>query len=341
MFKNFRDLLSEPTVIILGAGASRDYDFPLWGDLKDLLLEKCRENPFPDQIRTSDLREISTALNKMKPDETVDQIATEFGSQTYTAFRLIMGLTLIESEAKDLSSNKRGWLESFVVGLSGVLIEVQENDYPLAKTLMSNLRFISLNYDRVFQQRFCQPLFEVLSTKFTPGNGRKLLDAKPRGMPQVSQIGIFSVYQPHGLIAQHSDSLGMGLNRTVANDEGINIQRVLNYGDIGSFRNSVANGWQPNITAVDDFDPNDLASLPSYKFSDQLLNKNRFYLAGLSEEGIQNSKFNFEQVKSVGTNLSTKGLCNETRKKLGSALEENRGSTRMVPLMEELASNSK
>lgn len=323
MFKSYADLVAKPTIVIMGAGASRDYGFPLWGELKQIILNYCDNNPFSKVIEAPTLLEISKAAESVTETSSIDSVVTEFGEDAYQGFQAILGLAILEAEAADLEKSSTGWIETFRSKLARTIISLENKSLDDAIKAMINLRFFSLNYDRTFQHRFVEPFFDDIQQGFSKGNARKIKERRTDGLIQRSAIGTFNLFQPHGTFGQSRASGQLGLNQVVqqpANHDGL---RVINYGDVAAYRKLILSGWRPNAKVVDDFDRNDPSNHPTYRNCNGLIKGRRVFLAGLSEAGITNSRFIFKEADSVGTNLPTSQLGEKTKAFIGPRLVEN------------------
>ena len=83
MIPNLKELLNERTVLLLGAGASFDYKFPLWNQVKEDLLHKLGDLE-SNGIKVSDsVNWWIEKLSNMTDDQTVDKLATEAPEEYY------------------------------------------------------------------------------------------------------------------------------------------------------------------------------------------------------------------------------------------------------------------
>jgi len=104
-------LLEDKTVFVLGAGSSKPYGFPLWDDLKKVILEKCDQLSDTSEYSELGLAYWESCLNK-DDEKSVDTLAKEANDSSRKGFQTIVGRYLISCEASDLESNKSDWVGS-------------------------------------------------------------------------------------------------------------------------------------------------------------------------------------------------------------------------------------
>ena len=193
-----RKLYSEPTVIILGAGASVDYGFPLWGELKDLFL---------DDIENS--KKWKKLLNKYK-NSTIDKIVSHASDRQIEDFQLFIYYEFIARERLfregSISKNKR-WIRKF----SNKSFKLK---HEIILNMFRNLTIVNFNYDRVFAYEFSKS-----ALKFFEKN-------TPNSYFSQSNFGIsrnkikklrLKIIHPHGVLGDlnmpHIDIVGYGADK--------------------------------------------------------------------------------------------------------------------------------
>lgn len=137
------ELLELPTTIVLGAGASKDYGFPLWGDLKSEFLTFVSE----DENWKSLLEEYA--------DRSIDKIVSHADNSQLIQFQSFITENFHYLEAELLSNNldiSKRWLKTFAQKFFYDL----ESNAKFAAKRFKNLNIINLNYDRVFEYEFQQ-----------------------------------------------------------------------------------------------------------------------------------------------------------------------------------------
>ena len=139
--ENNLNSLKKPTVLILGAGASNPYGFPLGSELKDIMLEQINTlapllrspninvtlvNKFWEVFRNSKLQIIDIFLEKKKKFR-------EIGSY-------VLAITIMLSECKTKSKlvSQTGWYDDLFNTL-----KFEDEDPNIA-----NLSIVTINYDR-------------------------------------------------------------------------------------------------------------------------------------------------------------------------------------------------
>lgn len=148
-------MLEEQTVFVLGAGASRDYGFPLWNELKNRMLKLCTDDDF---LRETEREAAKYWHDKLTSEgcQTVDSISAEADDPANLLFRRLVGEILIKCEFEHKKSHQIGWVERLCDKL--LALPTSKDD----RELIENLGFINLNYDRSFaylyQQHYIDPL---------------------------------------------------------------------------------------------------------------------------------------------------------------------------------------
>lgn len=102
------ELLKDKTVFVLGAGASKDYGFPMWDDLKPSLIECFKAKEFRDEWcskieKAEDGCEwwLEQLTNMPTHRVTIDRIAHRGPDPSYDLFRIATARVLCECESKD------------------------------------------------------------------------------------------------------------------------------------------------------------------------------------------------------------------------------------------------
>ncbi len=193
------------TVLILGAGASSDYGYPLWGPLRQQMLDLDIEKFLSTEVelRDSDIAahkqahvefcefaQSNTSITLDRIIYKIDQPKEKHLNPTGHLLINIAGLLLakIERENKDAE-----WVTKFQEVLVEYLVKNCDPDKP-GQNLLSGLTVVSLNYDRVFEH--------FISHNFY----KKMVDHQSYNLPSTGIATTFSrknqlkVFKPHGYI---------------------------------------------------------------------------------------------------------------------------------------------
>lgn len=182
-------LLEKPTVLILGAGASADYGFPLWVDLKQQFYNCLVGNGifdlsghpgashWIDVLRTSD-------------GKTIDNLAAEAPDDGVELFQLLIVSLLSEQEKHDKNNRRSGWIEKLSFVYCNLLSQHAMDKFQIRK-LFQNLKIVSFNYERCFHNRFSRPVLKHVEQlyKNTITKNAIIENERPR---------CIHIYQPHG-----------------------------------------------------------------------------------------------------------------------------------------------
>lgn len=239
---NLKDLLENKTCLLLGAGASLDYDFPLWNDLSirlTRLLNDSEQSPYKDYWLEI-LAEHSEALTKSMI--TIDQvISLNRRSVVYRNYIVnILQEIISESELEDSNTNlddDEGWLGVFRTKLRLLLSEcVESGDLEAYLRVMMNLKVVSLNYDRAFARHVMRPIAEDLNhhsflsdTEFHTNFSNELRD-------------FFTIHQPHGSLGLLPVPGRMSGNPIA----GIHSHTAIKQNNYGGNSNGTQYGMKPN-----------------------------------------------------------------------------------------------
>lgn len=196
------ELLQEKTVIILGAGASKDYGFPLWGELVDLMQSDFRrdqDNPFSNHNGADYWLEALQEQTKLPINEqsTVDALAANADDSGLELFQFYIFNKFLELESLDRNSNKQGWIEVFADKYVDLVKRHQTNP-AMIKKVLDNLSIISFNYERSFAWRFNGSVNHRIQKVFVNRVKRKHM------LTGVQQL-YNTIYHPHGCLGEFSN----------------------------------------------------------------------------------------------------------------------------------------
>lgn len=266
-----------------------DYGFPDWPGLKAKLSSRLRELRRGDpseppliglQLVDSHLAEAEELLSGS--GRTLDQLieaAVQSGSETIEPiFRRLTAEELLLCEQADVGGES-GWIEQLAAKVADRwLAKLNSTEVP---SQLPQLRIVTFNYDRCFDQRFAAALLAELKRLATPNEYRRFV--KPRYRRPV-------VYHPHGVISgvQPSEVQVIG---TGPETEGSSLG--VSYGNLDAFRthqgNAKAARW-PHLFTVDTF--NDTRTVaPAYTGANQAVaQSDQVLILGMSELGQKDHK---------------------------------------------------
>jgi len=294
---NLETLLKDKTVFILGAGASVDYGFPLWGDLKNQLLaeiefSKCRVS-YPEKS----LQYWKDILNSDATEKTtIDELAYAAPEEHYHVIMSLIAMILCKKEQEEyianiVESKKLGWVEKFSNYLSSLLISELEESLEAFKNsnFLRNLQFVTLNYERCFDYRFDGYVKEALIQKSLSKPERRFFEKYVENSLNLASYG--TVYHPHGCIGS------LGADEFIKSKPRISYHCYANrsngiqvpYGDWGRLETHLNQGRRPFLYAVDDL--TDSEEETYRKVNKLVLQQSKnIVLVGLSELGLRKSK---------------------------------------------------
>jgi len=286
MIPKLDELLSVKTTILLGAGASFDYGFPLWIKLKEDLLEALNNHKDYGIDNDSGVDWWVEALNKMSDSDTVDKIATNAPAEHFDLFRNILGIVICKYEAEDSTKQTTGWIENF----AAKFCELLKSKYPdtdSIQQIISNIDIITLNYDRVFNIRFNNQVVTCFKKSLT----------KPREFEKKFK-SIFSrlptIYHPHGCLGS-SDEGGNPSYATYLKPN--NSSTRINYGDLDKVQHYIKSNRPPYLLPVDDLAD---ADNQTYIEANKILeNSKNVICIGISPAGIEGSQLDLSKVDVV------------------------------------------
>jgi hypothetical protein len=297
------------TVLILGAGASVDYGYPLWGPLRQQMLDLDIGDFLSTEVGL-DGTEIAAhkeayeefcRLAISNPTHTLDRIIYKIDQPKDKHLKptghLIINIAGLLLAKVELERKDGGWVTKF----QNVLVEhlVTKDDFNKPdQNLLSNLTVVSLNYDRVFEH--------FISHNFY----KNMVDHPSYKLPSAGSAITFSrrnqlkVFKPHGYICQLGGQnslsrVGMNQDLVLMNTTAQGTRYPGNdipvaYGDSriaaqNTFLRMGRHMYVVDERGVDDYQtPNELLSRAEIVFC-----------LGLSDAGITQSSFDFENVKKI------------------------------------------
>jgi hypothetical protein len=200
------------TVLILGAGASVDYGYPLWSELKNQMLaldvaNVCKTLELSPEETKSHLDAFEEFKTKSKVDAnvTLDQIVYEIDRPKCKHLRPnghllinLAGYCLAGVELKKIVPDI-DWIAQLQDKLVEYLAQKSSNG-TFNENHLNNLTVVSLNYDRVFPHRISEGFFEklVLQSSYNPIDLSFSIN--------FARNNTLSILRPHGYLAGVNDS---------------------------------------------------------------------------------------------------------------------------------------
>ena len=292
MIPPLSDLLTENTVIVLGAGASKDYGFPLWEQLRDDLLDLFRDDHF-ERIFNKGNPGVNwwiNALNNMTDADNVDTLArgaptdlrdpdTNEPVNCYDLFRVAAAIVIARYEERDKVNS--AWIEVLSQKYLA-LLRTNHKDAESIKQLAQNLTVVTLNYDRVFDVRFGPIVAKGFENILEPREYEK------KYKPVFRRT--LRILHPHGCIGDTRCTYGSTEYNTYLNHGRAN--NPVSYGDVDRIYIRAVKRISPDIAPVDDLIG---ARNPTYDKANTLLGAAKNCLCiGLSRPGIEASLLKME-----------------------------------------------
>jgi len=196
-------------VFLLGAGASKDYGFPLWNDLRIFFEEnlekiiKKQSDIFPEITLTDEeLENLSKWIGLIHNTDwaisTIDNIIYRNGAIKDPILKLLSyKISLCEREDVQ-SGNDDKWISILAEKIADYLISRRlgnkTDDANIAADFFSKIKIITLNYDRCFEYHFSLSLRHYLE---------RGLDLNNSDWAKYYRNICWDVIHPHGAIANH------------------------------------------------------------------------------------------------------------------------------------------
>jgi hypothetical protein len=306
------------TAIILGAGSSKDYGYPLWGALKEQMIA-LNIGEYLEQISGLTAQDISDhkdahaeflQLQEQNPDYTLDRIVYEIDkpkakhiSPTGHYIINIAGHLLASIE---IQNNHIGWVSEMQAILVEYLATNYKNDSSGGNPL-SEIVVISLNYDRVFEYFIADRFFEHLVNdyRYEPSNLAESIT--------LAKNTRLRILKPHGYICglsnnNSSKSAGMNLDLGISDHSTTGIRypgndSVIPYADKRLLNKDTFLRMGRHMYVVDERGESDyIQANKALKMSDQV------FCLGLSAEGICQSSLVFHKKHKVFLSNSEKDI---------------------------------
>lgn len=219
---NLETVLKGKTVLLLGAGASADYGFPLWDDLKkDFLGLIDTRSGLPEFAQHSGASYWRDVLTE-NMDTTVDHLAANARDPGVELFQMMTLQIFNQREAQDNKAKKMGWVENLTYEYIR-LLKLDERNSSHVKPLLENLSIISLNYDRSFAHRFIRSVDQFLGSVYPNSYVR---EGVLKGISKRFRI----IIQPHGSLGDLPEEPGQLTIKTHSRHYNSNADISLRYG---------------------------------------------------------------------------------------------------------------
>ncbi len=297
------------TVLILGAGASVDYGYPLWGPLRQQMLDLDIgdflatevELDGPELAAHKEAYEEFCGFAISNPTDTLDRIIYRIDQPKHKHLKptghLIINIAGLLLAKVELEKRDGGWVTKF----QNVLIEylvTKSDSNKSAQNLLSNLTVVSLNYDRVFEHFISRDFYKEMNHH------------PSYNLPDLGSATTFSrsnqlqVCKPHGYICQlgsqnNLSNPGMNPDLVLTNTTAQGTRYPGNdmpvtYGDSQIAAKGTFLRMGRHMYVVDERGPDD------YQTPNAFLRKAEIvFCLGLSDAGISQSSFNFDNVKKI------------------------------------------
>lgn len=174
-------MISTPTVLILGAGASADYKFPVGYEFKKSICDLSGDTVFLSQLEKRDVQGTAEFLERFSwsgissPDRYLEEYP-----KFETPGKFCIAKVLIGKEDEVKLDRSKSWYELLVNKL-----DLASDSYP-----NNNLTLISFNYDRSFEHY----LWKVINARF---DQRQQIESLWNQRPKIIHVhGVLGSYDP-------------------------------------------------------------------------------------------------------------------------------------------------
>ncbi len=297
------------TVLVLGAGASADYGYPTWSELREQMLALDLDAVLKENLSLDEkdfdshkaAHEEFRELSDRHPDATLDRIVflidkpkTKHLEPTGHLLINLAGYLLAKVE---LEGTDGGW----VTELQDLLVELLargSSKEPAERNRLENLTVVSLNYDRSFEHFVSRGFY---------GKLRDHADYKPpdlRFSITFSRQNRLSVLKPHGYISALSDQnsvhrVGMNRDLIVEGRDPSGMRHPGNdvaiaYGNGRICEREAFLRMGRHMYVVDERDSNDYRAANA-----AIANAQQVFCLGLSPDGICQSRISFPKEQTV------------------------------------------
>jgi hypothetical protein len=179
-----RDVFAEPTVLVLGAGASQPYGFPLGADLKELVLTEMRGLTATELKTTGGNRDVVDELGEALQHslhETIDRLL-EIKTNCRELGAYLIARVIARHEKETALFQKRDWHGELFVAL-----DFDSGDSRSA----SHLSIVTLNYDRSIEHFLKESIYHNCNREHFAAAHRKR--------------EAITILHPHGSLGKYPD----------------------------------------------------------------------------------------------------------------------------------------
>jgi len=287
---------------------------PTWDDLRTQVLDLCKTHRDVLHISETVASRLVEKLSNDSDGKTLDKIAEEMSTDAdYSAFQKLTAYALLLGEKS--SDNNEGWIEVLTKSLANYLRDTSKStdaaSYTNRNKNLNRLCFVSLNYDRIFMNRFMRNIANDFANLITD---RKLNRLRKWPQPNLNA----ELLQLHGAIGSLETQ-----HRSVPTAEGVDLfhyhsqplllnhsalspyedtSLTIPFGDTTVFEKTCSHHGSDadiklNLIAADDL--NDAEDLRNYHRANSRFKNSHIICIGLSPMGFNQSKLSFVQAKSV------------------------------------------
>jgi len=206
--------MEKKSIFIIGAGSSKEYDYPIWKELKPQI-----ENHLKDALDNGDPASIKAIewLGEITDEKTLDEVISDKNkairqkpdpSEVEAVIWKAIASIFSALEKPILNGSKIGWIDKFSNSiLNSILAKYDSKDKDWDKKIMAelnaqlgNMYFITFNYDRILEYKIITQITEALRNDVSNNNFFDQLLA-----PAIEKFFFDKFYHPHGIINPYAN----------------------------------------------------------------------------------------------------------------------------------------